>query len=123
MNDSEAGYFARLVGTDGVDTSGFVVYTVSAGRLDARIVNAVGTYGDSFWNPWQSTSAVNTHAVSHGAAPDRFSNYHTAPASSTPTGQVTSTPVVVGNTVTINASEDAYVNSSNAGSNYSRNTV
>ncbi|MBK8034391.1 MAG: DNRLRE domain-containing protein [Chloroflexi bacterium] len=122
MNDSEAGYFARLVGTDGVDTSGFVVYTVSAGRLDARIVNAVGTYGDSFSilgnPPPPSTPTLSPTAPLPTVSPTTTP----APATSTPTGQVTSTPVVVGNTVTINASEDAYVNSSNAGSNYGRNT-
>jgi glycosyl hydrolase family 99/SdrD B-like protein/calcineurin-like phosphoesterase family protein/dockerin type I repeat protein len=46
--DSEAGYFARMVGSTTTTTSGFVAYTVSSGRIDARVVNTVGSWGDSF---------------------------------------------------------------------------
>jgi Calcineurin-like phosphoesterase len=47
-NDSEAGYFAKMVGVNGVNTTGFVVYTVSPSRIEARVVNTVGSWGDNF---------------------------------------------------------------------------
>jgi uncharacterized protein YjdB len=48
VNDSEAGYFAQAVGVDGINTNGFVVYTVSASRIDAQVVNTVGVWNDAF---------------------------------------------------------------------------
>ena len=47
-NDSEAGYFAVLVGSTSVDTNGFVAYSVSPTRIDAQVINSVGTWGDNF---------------------------------------------------------------------------
>jgi hypothetical protein len=37
-----------MVGLDGLNTNGFVVYTVSSSRIDAQVVNSVGDWSDSF---------------------------------------------------------------------------
>jgi hypothetical protein len=47
-SDPEVEYFAKTVGSDGVNTNGFVAYTVSPTRIDAQVVNSVGTWRDSF---------------------------------------------------------------------------
>jgi hypothetical protein len=47
-SDNEAGYFAKMIGEEGVDRHGFVVYTVSPSRIDAQVINSVGNWSDSF---------------------------------------------------------------------------
>ncbi len=100
--DSEAGYFIKTVGKDGVDTNGFVKYTVSATRIDARVVNSVGTWGDSFSISGQSS----------GTTP--------VPPTATPATAPTQTPISSsgGGTVTVDVAADAYVNSDSPTSNF-----
>ncbi|MBI4066825.1 DNRLRE domain-containing protein [Candidatus Gottesmanbacteria bacterium] len=47
-SDTEAGYFATIVGNKSTRTNGFTKFTLSATRLDEQVISSVGTYSDSF---------------------------------------------------------------------------